>query len=354
MRRAAGIVAVCAAGWLVAFGVWRSSPASFDFVALYASARLVAVGRAADVTDRAAIAAMEHEVRPERSLFLNNPNPPVLSLLLAPLGALPFEAAYAIWLTVLVAAAAGAALLLGGTMTGGQRAALFALALLAPPTLVAFVNGQTTPLLLLALAAALRAPPRWSGLLLAATALRPQFAPLFGLVALMDPRRRWPFVAGAAAVALSSLLLVGIGGVPGYLDLVTYSAAEMRPVDVGLASLVRRLAGLDDALSSLALSAGLLALAAIAIVRTPAERRVAEAGAWSLVAAPHALPHDDLVVYPAVAARATTTRAAALWAGSGVAVALVHQAGLPIASLWLLALAAWPHAAAFARRLRLR
>jgi hypothetical protein len=342
--RALAILVVCAAAWAIAFATWSTSPASFDFVALYSSARLVATGHAAEVTDRQAIAAMEHEIRPERTLFLNNPNPPVVSLLLAPLGFLPFDVAYAVMLTLLVAALAAAAMLLRALAPPEQRRRLFPFALLAPPALIALVQGQTTPLILLAVAGALRAPPRWSGLLLGLIAMRPQFLPLFAVVALLDRERRWPFVVSVGAVAAASLALVGPGAIPGYVDLVTYSAAELRPVDLGLASLVRRFGVGEDALVSLVISAVALIAGAVAILRERSEDRLTRASTWSLFAAPHALPHDGILAYPTIAARSQTTRAAALWVGSGIAVAIIQQAGLPIASLWLLALALWPRA----------
>jgi len=48
--------------------------------------------------------------------------------------------------------------------------------------------------------------------------------------------------------------------------------------------------------------------------------------------------HDGVIPYPAVAARATTTRATWLWAASGVAVGVIQGAGIPIAAPWLLSL----------------
>ena len=106
MRRAPAIFAICAAAWLIGWVTQRSSPAGFDFIAIYASARLVATGNPGAVTDREAIFAVEHATLPERTIFLNNPNPPALSLVLAPIGALPFDIAYAVMLTLSVAALA--------------------------------------------------------------------------------------------------------------------------------------------------------------------------------------------------------------------------------------------------------
>ena len=112
MRRGVAILAVCAAAWLIGWVTQRSAPAGFDFIAIYASARLVAIGSPGAVTDREAIFNVEHATLPERTIFLNNPNPPALSLILAPIGALPFDVAYAVMLTLGVAALAASAFLI--------------------------------------------------------------------------------------------------------------------------------------------------------------------------------------------------------------------------------------------------
>ena len=335
------IASVAIAAWGIGLYGWQTTPASFDFIALYASARLVATGHAADLTDRDAILAVEHETRPERTRFLNNPNPPAVSAILAPLGLLPFEAAYVVMLTILVATLVATALVLAPQARAEDRAWLFPVAMLSPPSLIALVQGQTTPFILLAIAASLRTRPAWSGALLAATALRPQFLPLFALVALADRERRLPFLAGVAAVVAASFALVGPGGLAGYVGLVTDSAAELRPGDLGIASLLRRVVGGEDAVLSLALSALALAAGAVVVLRAPPALRTSIASSWALFAAPHALPHDGILCYPTVAAAARTSASARSWAASGVVVSLVQQAGLPVASLWLLALSLW-------------
>ncbi|HEY6958837.1 MAG TPA: glycosyltransferase family 87 protein [Candidatus Limnocylindria bacterium] len=338
MTRAIVCLGACVIAFAIAFAGWHASPASYDFLALYSSARLVATGHAADVADRDAILRVEHETRPERTLFLNNPNPPALSLVLAPLGALPFDVAYVLMLALLVAALAASAFLLAPLAPPGPRAWLFPFAMLAPASLIALVQGQTTPLVLLAIAASLRVAPRRSGLLVAAVAFRPQLLPIFAVVALVDRERRWPFVAGVTAIALVSLALIGPSGLPGYVDLVTSSAGELRPVDIGLPSLVRRVLG-GDAFVNLTVSAALMVIGAVAVMRLPRDTRVPAATAWSVLASPHALMHDGVIAYPAVAAVSRDTRGAAMWVGAGIGASIVQQAGLPVAALYLLALA---------------
>ena len=340
LRRAPAVLAICVAAWLIGWVTQRSEPAGFDFIAIYASARLVATGNGGAVTDRDAIFAVEHATLPERTVFLNNPNPPALSLILAPIGALPFDVAYAVMLTLGVAALAASAFLMAPLAAADQRLRLFPFALLAPPSTIALAQGQTTPLMLLALAASLRAPPAASGALLGLLALRPQLLPLFALIALVDRQRRVPFLLVVAAIALVSLLMVGFDGVTRYVELLTPAAAELRPGELGLGSLVRRLGvgPFDPAFASLGLSAVATGVAAVFILRTRAERRMEVASPATLLSVPHVLLHDAVLVYPAVAARALTTRATVVWIVTGFVAVLIHEAGIPVAPLWLLAL----------------
>src|SRR5690349_14006756 len=60
VARIAAAVVLAAAAWLIAFFTWSIEPAGYDFVALYAAARLVATGAASSVTDADALLAMEH------------------------------------------------------------------------------------------------------------------------------------------------------------------------------------------------------------------------------------------------------------------------------------------------------
>ena len=328
------------AAWLIAFVTWSTEPAGYDFVALYAAARLVATGAASSVTDADALLAMEHAAIPERTIFLNNPNPPALALLMAPLGALPIVAAYAIWAALGAVALAAAAFFLGRLANARQRMRVLPFAILAPSSLIALAEGQTTPFVLLAVAASLRAPPLWSGALLGLTAFRPQFLPLFALVALTERRRAVGLVATTVAVGLVSLATVGFEGMARYPDLLSRVATELRPGELGLAALVRRVVGGEELVLNAALAVVIYTVAAAAVfIRSRMfTTRTIDASIWSILAAPHALLHDGVMAYPAVARAAVSTRSTAIWVGSGIVIALIQQAGIPLAPLWLLAI----------------
>ena len=103
--------------------------------------------------------------------------------------------------------------------------------------------------------------------------------------------------------------------------MLTRAAVELRPGELGLAALVRRIAGGEELVLNAALAIVIYAVGAAAVlIRTRMfTTRVVDASTWSLLAAPHALLHDGVMAYPAVARAATTTSATALWVGSGIA-----------------------------------
>jgi glycosyl transferase family 87 len=339
-----GLAAViAAAAWLIAFATWSAEPAGYDFVALYAAARLVATGQGSLVTDPAALFAAENAALP--AALFDDPirltkNLPALAAVMAPLGALPIQAAYAAMLTLSVLALIIAALLLAPLVAREQRARAFAFALLAPTSLIALVEGQTSPFVLLAVAGSLRAPPFWSGALLGLIALRPQLLPLFALVAITERRRATGLVVAAGIVTVVSFLTAGVDGMARFPAILGLAATELRPGELGLAALVRRVISGDDLVLNAALALVIYAIAAAAVFLRSGmfTTRIIDASLWSILAAPHALLHDGVMAYPAIARASVSTRSTALWIGSGLIVALVQQAGVPIAPLWMLAL----------------
>jgi len=103
---------------------------------------------------------------------------------------------------------------------------------------------------------------------------------------------------------------------------------------------VRRVVGGEDIALNATLAVVLYAVGAAAVfIRSLMfTMRVVDASTWSILAAPHALLHDGVMAYPPLARAAATKTTTALWVGSGIAIALVHQAGIPLAPFWLLTL----------------
>jgi hypothetical protein len=157
---------------------------------------------------------------------------------------------------------------------------------------------------------------------------------------LTERRRAIGLLTTTVVVALVSLVTVGFDGIARYPDLLARIATELRPGELGLAAVVRRAFGGEDIVLNAALAVAIYAIAAIAVFLRSRmfTTRTIDASLWSILAAPHALLHDGVMAYPAVARAATSTGATALWTGTGVAVALIQQAGIPVAPFWFLAL----------------
>ncbi len=297
---------VALTAFVVAFLSGALDLQAHDFVAIYAAARLVALGRGSEILDPNAILQMEHAAEPARDLLLPWVHPPAVALVLAPLGALPIVPAFAVMTLVGTSALAIAAYRLAPLVAAAQRHRLYPFALLAPPSTIALTQGQTTPEVLLLVSSAVGARPFVAGLLLGLTAIRPQTLPLFGIAAIGDRARLAGFATGVAIIAFLSLLVVGPGGAGTYTtQLLTAGSWAATGEFIG----------------------------AVLVLRGP--RRIEQAAVWSLLASPHTLLHDGVLAYPAIAACARSTRRVVVLVGAGVATALLHQWGAPVGPFYV-------------------
>ncbi len=331
---------------LIAFAVGAVSGAidlqAHDFIAIYAAARLVALGRGAEILDPAAILQVEHAAMPARDLLLPWVHPPAVALLLAPLGALPILPAFAMMTAMGTAALAIAAYRLAPLTDPAQRHRLYPFALLAPPSTIALTQGQTTPVVLLLVASAIGARPFVAGLLLGLTAIRPQTLPLFGIAAIGDRARLAGFATGVSLIAFLSLLVVGPDGLVRYANQLLTAGSWAATGEYGVATAIGWIGpalALGLPLLGLALAALSLVLGAVLVLRGPL--RIEQAAVWSLLASPHTLLHDGVLAYPAIAACARSTRRTVVLVGAGVIAALLHQWGAPVAPLYIASVAAF-------------
>jgi hypothetical protein len=312
------------------------SPGAMDFVAQYAAARLVLAGNGAALLDPAAILDAERAAAPARDSLLPFVQPPAVALLLAPLAALPFEAAFLL-AAIIDVVLIGLALAM---LTSGRSERLApALMLVAAPAALAIAHAQTTPLVLVLVALADRAGPRSGGLALGLTLVRPQTAPLLILAALADPARRLPAIVGSAIVVAVSAVVVGPAGLARYAEILVGAAGWSISGELGLRSSIGW-SGLAIALGvgPLGLMAAFASLVAgaVIVIRAAPDDRVRIAAAWSLLASPHALMHDAVLTYPALFALLRTgvavdAIAVLMWVG--------HLAVAPFGVLWSLVVA---------------
>ena len=186
----------------------RGEPLGSDFVSFWTAGRMALQGHAAAVYDPAAHQAAE------RLAFGNFPGwyaffyPPVFLLLCAPLGALPYFAALALWLCASFAA-----------MAAGLRA--LAPRLVTPLTLAAFPavfatlghgqNAFLTAALLAGAALTLDRRPVLSGALLGCLCFKPQLALLVPVALMLAGRWRALAAMAACGLALAALAAFAFG-----------------------------------------------------------------------------------------------------------------------------------------------
>lgn len=190
-----------------------------DFLAFWAAARLTLDGQALAAFDPATL-NVAAELGPGVTGNLLWLYPPLMLLIIAPLGALPFWAAWAAFAAISLAAFA---LALRGPAAG--RPAVFWLLLSAPALIVACLPiGQTGALWTAGIVAAIwqmrRGRLAGAGLLIACLTLKPQLGILVAVALLAA--REWRTVAWAAGFSallhLAATILLGTAGWSAFLD----------------------------------------------------------------------------------------------------------------------------------------
>jgi len=214
-------------GWLLvraAFeGIWIITPAgapvAADFTAFWEAARLALEGRAASAYDWS-----QFEPRLMSAIPVNPEDakfpffyPPSYFLLIAPLGALPYVAAAALWIVATLIAYLAMARL----VWPDRKAFLIALA--APAALWCICigqNGLLTAALLGSALALLDRRPLVAGVLIGLLAYKPHFGVLIPFVLAATGRWQTFISAGATVVATvaASSLLFGFDVLPAFLD----------------------------------------------------------------------------------------------------------------------------------------
>jgi alpha-1,2-mannosyltransferase len=186
----------------------RGEPLGSDFVSFWTAGRMALRGHAAAVYDPGAHQAAE------RAAFGNFPGwyaffyPPVFLLVCAPLGALPYFAALAVWLGASFAAMAA-------TLRTLSRRLVTPLALAAFPAVFATLghgqNAFLTTALLAGAALNLDRRPFLAGALLGCLGFKPQLALLAPVALLLTGH--WRALAGMAAsgLALAALATLAFG-----------------------------------------------------------------------------------------------------------------------------------------------
>lgn len=211
-----------------------------DLPEFYAAARLVLEGRGADVYSPEVIGALQHQLFPELGeriipLFL----PPTALTLIAPIGLLPLDSVFPIWLAILFVALVASVVILARTfqLPAKQTVWVFAVLCASGPALEALRIGQLSPLLLLVFSCALWAvksnKPWLVGLLLALMLVKPQdVAPVIVLFIGVGRWKELGWLLGfAMAIFAVSIVFFGFDSYSNYWQLLnhTYRDAWMQP-----------------------------------------------------------------------------------------------------------------------------
>jgi len=311
------VLALAAAGVVVVLTQSPASRLSSDFTINYSAGTLVRQGHFAAPYQQAELGDMMRRVAPSGAIDPRLPFslPLGAALPYAVLSLLPIELAFRLWQLVTVAFLLMAVVLLQraapsvASAGGGGKIAVPGLAMVgllaAIPTWATLTEGQPTAWLFLGgavVVAVLRADSpalaAGAGLLLA---VKPQYLPAY--LAILFAARRWRSVAAAAAGAGLLLLSPLVGGTAGLMAMVHNALSANQAVAIRLNESWIGLIGPALPASSATVVAIVLYLGVLAALLVVAWRRpssvigfAALAGALTVLASPHALPHDLLIL----------------------------------------------------------
>ena len=184
----------------------RGSPLGYDFSAFYEAAQFAKNGHAVDAYDDGAMIAAERSSFPGNTTRLPWNYPPTFQLLLTPLAALPYVAAWVLWSVGLYAAYA----VLARAIVPPQRLWLMLLFPGAAINLLVGQNGLLSTVLIGGGVLLLDRRPWIAGVMFGLMAYKPHLAILIPLVLLCG--RAWralaaTIISGIAFVALSAAIL---------------------------------------------------------------------------------------------------------------------------------------------------
>jgi alpha-1,2-mannosyltransferase len=346
-RSSAAAVAAIAAILLAAYavlwsGVSQTDISTSDFTATYVGATLLREGHGATMYDQSLQAGLHAVlIAPLRRGNLPFVNPPPAALAAAPFTLLPLDTAYRVWQAVQLLLLAAAVALVVRTAPwpsrlrgSGVAAATMLVGLAGTGTLSLGLLGQWDGFSALGLAAAYalwRHDRGFAGgavLAVTAAAAKPHLA--IGLAGLLLGWRDRRVLAGAAAglvgVVLLSLLAVGTSGLSSFIAATRADAGRWPLASMlGFTGLTGSWLG-DGATAELLAAAGSVAAVGACIVlgarlardRSALEPCLAAATLLSLVASPHLLSHDLVLLAPVVVALlawAAGRDGAAAWPG---------------------------------------
>jgi Glycosyltransferase family 87 len=317
------VVAAFIVLWVVLGWGVQDQARSHDFLSLYCGAYLTSHGRMADLYDPAAQFALEKQLAPSNVDLVPFIRPPYYALLLAPLGWMPYRAAFACW--ILLQIGTFAACLLWAWRRFGLPAIVFGC--MSMPAAMGTAHGQDAVLFLAILIASYTLAEKGrdlaAGFVLGLLLVKFHLTPLWPVALILQ--RRWKMLAGFAADGIAavaiSLAMIGVTGVRSYAALLQNPDLKwLSPSPEFMISFQGLTAnfGMTSVLASVALVTAIVALFLIALWRAPLWRVYTACTAASLLLVPHVYGYDAamllLGLWLAVfQSSLQPTRIAALW-----------------------------------------
>ena len=303
------VVALAAAGLVVILSQPPASRLSSDFTINYSAGTLIREGQFAGPYRQPELAAVMNRVAPGGAIDPRLPFslPLAAGLPYAALSLLPLDLAFRLWELVSVGLLLVAVFLLQRALPLHRGAPGFGMLglLAAVPTWATLTEGQPTAWLALGGAMVMLAL-RSDSLALAAgagalLAVKPQYVPAY--LAVLFAARRWQSLVAAAVGAGLLLLSPLAGGVGGLMAMIHNALSANQAVAIRLNESWIGLIGpaLPASLASavaIILYLGVLATLWLLAWRRPASRIgfAVLAGVLIVLASPHALPHDLLIL----------------------------------------------------------
>jgi len=302
------VLALAAAGLMVVLTQSPASRLSSDFTINYSAGTLVRQGHFAAPYQQAELGDMMRRVAPGGAIDPRLPFslPLGAALPYAVLSLLPIEPAFRLWQLVTVALLLIAIVLLQRALPLPGAPGLAMVGLLAAiPAWATLTEGQPTAWLFLGGAMVVAVLHRDSPAMAAGAgvllAVKPQYLPAY--LAIIFAARRWRSLAAAAAGAGLLLLSPLVGGTTGLTAMVHNALSANQAVAVRLNESWIGLIGpaLPASMATavaIILYVGVLAALLVVAWRRPASviGFAALVGALTVLASPHALPHDLLIL----------------------------------------------------------
>jgi hypothetical protein len=280
-------------------------PLGFDFLAFHGAARLAIAGDLAHAFDPAVFAATLNQEIAGAGNGYYWLYPPTFALMIAPLGLLPYGAAFWLWTALGLAAYAGATWLFAR-----DRLAVLA-ALAFPAVWVVGYHGQNAffvaALFIAAVYGLLKGRDQLAGVAIGLLAIKPHLAILFPLALAASGRWRAFLVAAATAVSFGAVSSYAFGPdyVRGFFDegmplAKTLLSEERHWATIASAFVAAKLAGAFDATAwalQITVAIGAAALVALRFTRTGVTNEtLALLVAASLLVSPYVMDYDLVVL----------------------------------------------------------